>query len=172
MKLPKIFKYSILLAVLPLSGGGDAAPLTSPVAAKCKPSIPFPNGLRVLGGVRIVLDKNGESAFAPLKIDAKIRAYFKPGELFSSINFGSAAKVQIVSGPPNVALPYRPSLGYEMFLTLQGSSTVVLSGNREQVIKPGMMVVMEDMGSKSGHGGRTGSCGYVALQIVPTEPLK
>ena len=168
-KVPIIMTLAVLL--IGPAGGVDAAPPVPASGVACKPAVPFADGLRLIKGVRVVVGKNGESDFAPLKLDATTKAYFKPGELFASINFGAASKVQIVSGPANVKLPYHASLAYEMFLTVQGSSTVVLPDGREQELTPGMLVVMEDMGSKTGHAGRTGPCGYVAFQLVPTTRL-
>jgi hypothetical protein len=57
-------------------------------------------------------------------------------------------------------------LGKEIFLTIQGSSTLVLPNGQEQPVSPGTLVIFQDGGSKSGHGGRTGPCGYVALSIA------
>ena len=168
-KVPVIITLALLLAGP--AGGANTAPPVAASGVACQPAVPFADGLRVVKGVRVVLGKNGESDFVPLKLDAATKAYFKPGELFASINFGAASKVQIVAGPANATLPYHASLGYEMFLTVQGSSTVVLPDGREQEVTPGTLVVMEDMGSKTGHAGRTGPCGYVAFQLVPTTRL-
>lgn len=164
--------WPLAVALAGLAGGGWATSAAAQPAVACTPAVPFADGLRVLKGVRVVLGANGESDFAPLELDATTHAYFKPGELFASINFGAASKVQVVSGPPNVKLPFHASPGYELFLTVQGSSTVILPDGRERELTPGTLVVMEDMGSKTGHAGRTGPCGYVSLQLVPTTPLK
>ncbi|WP_425229955.1 hypothetical protein [Sphingomonas sp.] len=121
--------------------------------------------------MHVVKAANGESDFADGALAPEEHAYFHPGEMFGSINFGPATKVQLVSGPANVTLPFHASLGYEMFLTIQGGSTVILPDGRERAVGPGTLVVMEDMGSRHGHAGRTGPCGYVSLQIVATTPL-
>lgn len=146
-------------------------PSPASAAAPCPAAAVFPDGLRVVSAVRVVTGPGGESAFVPARLDAATHAYFKPGELFAAIDFKGAQRVQIVAGPPDVDLPYHASLAYEMFLTIQGSSTVILRDGQRRDIGPGMLVIMEDMGSKTGHAGRTGPCGYVALQIVPTAPI-
>lgn len=137
----------------------------------CPGPPPFADGFRVLDAVRVVKGASGESEFVPLSLTAVTRAYFKPGELFASLNFGPAEKVQIVSGPPNVTLPFHASLGYEVFLTIQGSSTVVLPNGQQRMLRPGSLVIMEDMGSTHGHSGVTGPCGYVSVQMVPKNRL-
>jgi quercetin dioxygenase-like cupin family protein len=121
----------------------------------------------VLAVVHVVKGADGRSHFAPDAIAAETKDYLKTGKPFRQIDFGAATKVQLVSGPPGVTFPFHASLGHEMFLTLAGESFVTLSDGKEQAILPGTLVVMDDMGSASGHGGRTGPCGYVALQIVP-----
>lgn len=150
---------------------GASSPHASAAPPRCKPVDPFPGGLRVIEAVRVVKGADGESAFVPLKLTAGQHAYFRPGEMFGAIDFKGAKRVQIVSGPANVKLPYHASLAYEMFLTIQGESTVVLPNGDKRMAGPGTLVIMEDMGSKTGHAGLTGPCGYVAIQIVPQVPL-
>ena len=157
-----------MTVLLLLSSLASAATLSG---TSCPAAMPFEGGLRIVDAVRVIKGSDGESEFMPVKIPAVTHAYFKPGELFASINFGPTEKVQIVSGPPNVTLPFHASQGYEMFLTVQGSSVVILPNGREWPLRPGSLVIMEDMGSKTGHAGRTGPCGYVSVQFVPKYRL-
>jgi len=136
-------------------------------AGTCLPAVPFPNGVEVFKAVRVYTAANGESAFEDVTYKGQSKAYFKPGELFGHVNFGPASKVQLVSGPANVTLAPHPSPYTEIFMTLQGESAVILPSGAKLELKPGVMVIMDDMGSKTGHGGSTGPCGYVALNIVP-----
>jgi hypothetical protein len=133
----------------------------------CPPAVPFPNGVEVFKAVRVYTAANGESAFEDVTYKGSSKAYFKPGELFAHVNFGAASKVQLVAGPPNVTLAPHPSPYKEVFMTLQGESAVILPSGAKLALTPGVMVIMDDMGSKTGHGGSTGPCGYVALNIVP-----
>ncbi len=41
----------------------------------------------------------------------------------------------------------------------------VVPDGQEQAVTPGTVVIFEDGGSKTGHAGRTGPCGYVAIII-------
>jgi hypothetical protein len=133
----------------------------------CAPALLFKDGIEVTKAVRVYTGADGQSAFEDVTYKGGSKAYFKPGELFSHVNFGAAAKVQLVQGPPNVVLAPHPSPYKEMFMTLQGSSTVVLPGGARLEMRPGVLVIFDDMTSKTGHGGLTGPCGYVALNIVP-----
>lgn len=158
-------KAAVGVVVLAALGGLPAH------AADCPAAPPFAGGLHVIEATRVYTNAAGVSDFAPVTLKADGKAYFKPGELFYSLSFGAATKVQIVAGPANVVLPQHPSPGYEMFLTIQGQSVVTLPDGREKVLVPGSLVIMDDMASKTGHGGRSGPCGYVAVQIVPANRL-
>ena len=136
------------------------------VLASCPAAVPFPDGVEAVKAIRVFKAANGESAFESVEFKGESKAYFKPGELFSHTLFANAAKVQIVSGPPNVTLPFHAPPGKEIFLTIQGSSTVVLPNGQEQTVLPGTVVIFDDGGSKTGHAGRTGPCGYVAINIA------
>jgi len=116
--------------------------------------------------IRVYKAANGESAFETVEFKGESKAYFKAGELFAHNLLANAARVQIISGPANVVLPYHAPPGKEIFLTIQGSSTIVLPNGMEQAVVPGTLVIFQDGGSKTGHAGRTGPCGYVAVNVV------
>jgi hypothetical protein len=147
---------------------GTAVPVSpaSGTLASCPAAVPFPNGVEVVKAIRVYRAAAGESAFETVEFKGESKAYFKPGELFSHTLLANAAQVQIISGPANVVLPYHAPKGKEIFLTIQGSSTLVLPNGQEQAVLPGTLVIFQDGGSKTGHAGRTGPCGYVAINIV------
>ena len=172
MKLDIMMLVALGLGVT--TGCAAETPAATPPAATpngsalagCPAAVPFPNGVEVLKAIRVYRAANGESAFETVQFKGESKAYFKAGELFSHNLLANAAKVQIISGPPNVVLPYHAPAGKEIFLTIQGSSTVVLPNGQEQAVLPGTLVIFDDGGSKTGHGGRTGSCGYVAVSVA------
>jgi len=145
---------------IPPTAGGSSA------LAKCPAAVPFPNGVEVVKAIRVYKANNGESAFETVEFKGESKAYFKPGEMFSHTLLANAAKVQIVAGPANALLPYHAPPGKEIFLTIQGSSTLMLPNGQEQTVLPGTVVIFDDGGSKTGHAGRTGPCGYVAINIA------
>ncbi len=148
-----------------VAGAGAATAATT-----CAPALLFNDGIEVTKAVRVYTASDGQSAFEDVTYKGGSKAYFKPGELFAHVNFGAATKVQLVQGPPNVVLAAHPSPYKEMFMTLQGSSTVVLPSGARFEMRPGVLMIFDDMTSKTGHGGLTGPCGYVALNIVPPPP--
>jgi len=153
-------------AAQPPASAPPVATAGASALAACPAAVPFPNGVEVLKAIRVYKAANGESAFETVQFKGESKAYFKAGELFSHNLLANAAKVQIISGPANVVLPYHAPPGKEIFLTIQGSSTVVLPNGQEQAVVPGTLVIFDDGGSKTGHAGRTGPCGYVAVNVV------
>ena len=152
------------------AGAAPPAP-TDPALAKCPASVPFPKGVSVIKAVRVYTAADGESDFQTVTFTGEGKAYFKPGEIFTHTDLGASAKVQFVSGPPNVILkPHKAPR--EMFLTIQGSSEIVLPSGKTYPVRPGTLVIFDDATSKSGHGGRTGPCGYVAINILPAPDAK
>ena len=162
----------MIWTVLAASALASATPATPPVpSTTCPPAAAFPIDIRVTQVVRVRTGANGESMFEAATLEASGHDYFHPGQTFFSIDFGAASKVQLVQSPPNVTFPWHPSPGYEAFLTIAGSSFVLLRDGSERELTPGTLVIMEDMESTTGHGGRTGPCGSVTIQIVATTPI-
>ena len=164
--------FSLAITSLPVSRAAAAdAPPSDAALARCPASVPFPNGVAVIKAVRVYTAANGESDFETLTFTGEGKAYFKPGEIFTHNDLGASAKVQFVSGPPNVILkPHTAPREY--FLTIQGSSVIVLPSGKEYDVKPGTLVLFDDETSKTGHGGRTGPCGYVAINFWPAPAAK
>lgn len=142
-----------------------AVPATPGTLASCPATVPFPHGIEVIKAIRVYKAANGESALETVEFKGASKAYFQPGQLFGHNLLANAGKVQIISGPPNVVLPYHAPPGKELFLTIQGSSTIMLPNGTEQAVLPGTIVIFQDGGSKTGHAGRTGPCGYVAINV-------
>lgn len=173
--MKRLFQSLILAVLTPCLAAGacmaaDATPaaLQSASSADCPAAAPFPNGAQVIRGVRVYTAANGESDFETLTYTGEGKAYFKPGEIFTHNDLGPAAKVQVISGPANVQ--FKPHTGpRELFLIVQGSSTIVLPNGKAYALTPGTVAFFDDATSKTGHGGRSGPCGYVAINIVPPE---
>ncbi len=122
----------------------------------------------VLRRLRIHTDpKTGDSAIDETPMPAKRTPLFNSGKILLEYGFGAASKVQIVVGPPNLDIALKPTPYREAFLVLEGSFAMVLGDGTRRELLPGDMTVFEDTDARIGHGGRTGPCGYVALNIVP-----
>ena len=91
--------------------------------------------------------------------------FFKTGKVLTQTLLRPSLKVVLVQRPADEFIPIRAGIGRVMFLTLEGSSSFVLPDGEKATSFPGGLVVFDDKASKTGHGGRTGNCGYVALSI-------
>jgi mannose-6-phosphate isomerase-like protein (cupin superfamily) len=114
--------------------------------------------------------RTGDTAVEETRMEAKRTPLLKTGQILNEYNFGPGSKVQIVVGPPNLALPLHPAPYKESFLIIEGSVSMKLGNGQGIELRPGDMTVMEDVDARIGHGGLTGPCGYVSLNIVPPKP--
>jgi len=123
---------------------------------------------RVIRKFRVYTNRaTGDSAIEDTTMTPSTTPLLKTGKLLVQYNFGPSSKTQIVYGPPNLSFAPHPSPGLESFLILQGSATLTLNDGTKRELVPGDMTTYEDTDASHGHGGATGPCGYVALQIVP-----
>lgn len=109
----------------------------------------------------------GDSAMEEAPLPPKRTPLLKTGKILYEYNFGKASKVQVVVAPADLLLPLHPAPYRESFLMLEGSVTMELANGTRRELLPGDMTTFEDMDARTGHGGRIGRCGYVALNIVP-----
>ena len=170
--ISKIFSAGVFMLAIALCSNATAAdaPLASAGnLATCPAAVPFSNGIEIVKAIRVYTAANGESAFEDVTFKGEGKAYFKPGEIFTHTELGGAKKVQLISGPANVILKPHPTPYKEMFLTIQGSSAIVLPNGEKRDLTPGALVIFDDATSKTGHGGTTGPCGYVAINVVPAD---
>ena len=86
------------------------------------------------------------------------------GLQLAHFEFGAPSNVVIVRGPANFPIPQHASPYREIFMILSGGSTVELSDGTHHALKPGSVVLFEDV-TGLGHGGKVGPCGYVALDL-------
>ena len=123
---------------------------------------------RVIRKLRVYTDRaTGDSAIEETVMTPKSTPLMKTGKTLVQYDFGPGSKTQIVYGPPSLELPMHPAPYRESFLILQGSATIRLADGTTRTVVPGDMTIYEDTDAKVGHGGMTGPCGYVALNIVP-----
>ena len=163
-KMPAFF--IVPTAMMALSG--CAAPPTPPTTSCPGLTAADYAAAPVLRRLRVYTDpKTGDSAVAETLMPAKRTPLFKTGQILLEYNFGKSSKVQIVVGPPNLDIAMKPTPYRESFLVLEGSFTMKLGDGSTHELRPGDMTDFEDTEARIGHGGRTGPCGYVSLNIVP-----
>jgi hypothetical protein len=150
-------------ALLPGMSLADAAP-----APACQSVSPFGPGLDHLDGYRLYTGPSGDTEVAPLRIDARRVPMLKTGKSLSILDLPAAHKRgdEIVIGAPDVDIGMHPAPYKEMFIMLSGS-VAVATHNFHADMHPGSVLLFEDVGAKTGHGGHTGPCGYISLSIAP-----
>jgi mannose-6-phosphate isomerase-like protein (cupin superfamily) len=156
------------LAITGVAAGSALA--ASPEAAKavCPPTTAFTTELDHLDGYRVFTGPDGFSKVEPLHIDSRKVGLLKTGKTINILSLSPTVThpVGIVVGPANADLPVHPAPFKEMFVLLGGSVTVT-AGAFKADLKPGAVLLFEDTDSKDGHGGRTGPCGYISLDVAP-----
>ena len=150
----------LLGACLILLGGHVAAATNT-----CDTADLFAGGISRLPAIRVFTGADGVSHIEHRTIEGFNVPFFGSGKTLFETVLGPSAKVVLVNGPASQTIPVRAGIGRVMFLTLRGSSTVVLPTGEEMTATPGTLIVFDDADSRTGHGGRTGACGYTALSI-------
>ena len=135
---------------------------------KCSLSPAFNHEMTHLEGYRLFVGPDGDSAVAPLRIDARIIPLFKTGKKLGILDLPKSGprQPQIFVGPPGVELPLRSPSYKEMFILLSGSLTLK-TAKVSIPMKAGSVLFFDDVGAKKGHGATIGPCGYVSLSIAP-----
>jgi len=144
-----------------------AAPMTAAPAAACeRPAVDlFSKGVRVVKVVHVFIGPDGESHIEDTTMTGQTHTVAGSQMLFEQTVLGPSSKVSLIAGPGGVKLPTHPS-PRSLYLELAGSSFVSVASGDERELTPGTLAIFDDAGSKTGHGGRTGPCGYVALAIA------
>ena len=134
----------------------------------CPATTVFTTDLKYLDGYRVFTGPDGDSQVEPLRIAARQVPLLKTGKLLGMFDLPMAPKrgVEIVVGPPDVDLPMHAAPYKEMFILL-GGSVSFKTAKFQADMKPGSVLLFEDVDAKVGHGGRTGPCGYISLSIAP-----
>jgi len=144
-------------------------------AATCAPTVAFNAKMTSLEGYRVILGKDGDSDVLPFRIDVRQVPLLKTGKILGVIDLPSSPNRanQIFIGPANVDLPLHPPPYREMFILL-GGSMIFKTAKFSAAMKPGSVLLFEDVGASRGHGAKVGPCGYVSLSIqpppLPTKP--
>ena len=121
-----------------------------------------------LDGYRVFTGADGDSEVEPLRIETRRIALWDTGKQLGLIDlpFSRSREVQIVFGPPDLDLPLHPAPYREMFVMLSGSCSL-RTAKFDGELRPGSVVLFEDVDASVGHGGRTGPDGYVSVSIAP-----
>lgn len=151
------------------SGGAMAAEpgvLTPKQLASCQRlNADFARTGKIIRLYRAYTAADGESRIETIDLKGEGGVYYGGKVSLTQFPLGDPANVTIVYGHPHMDIPPHPSPYREIFLIVSGSSTVVLKDGTEFQLTPGSMLLSEDQTSKTGRGGKSGPCGYVAIDF-------
>lgn len=165
-----IAKTCLTLAALGASLAAPAALAAKRSVPVCPPTTVFTTELDHLEGYRVFVGPDGDSAVEPFRIDARIVPLLTTGKKLGIIDLPKEADrgAEIVIGAADVELPMHAAPYKEMFILLGGSFTF-RTAKFSAAMKPGSVLLFDDVGAKVGHGGHIGPCGYISLSIKPAS---
>ncbi|WP_439486882.1 hypothetical protein [Blastomonas fulva] len=144
--------------------------LTAQQLASCQTlGADFARSGKVLKMYRAYKGADGQSHIETIDIEGKGGVYYGGKVSLTQFGFGDPSNVVIVYGHPDMEIPAHPSPYREIFLIISGSSVVTLADGTEYALTPGTMLLSEDQGTP-GRGGRSGPCGYVAVDFQYKQP--
>jgi hypothetical protein len=172
--MPPSHRLRPVLAVLVAAVGLAAAPAlakTPPKPAKApKDACAAPHDISLARGVEIIAVQraykgaDGESHIETIKLSGETKSFYGGSIKLTQYDLGNPTRVMLVYGYPNMTIAKHPSPYREMFLLLSGSSTITLADGSTHERGPGSLLIVDDQGTP-GRSGRTGPCGYVALDL-------
>lgn len=159
---------TILPALLLVAMAGPAVATAATKPAACPATTAFTTDLKYLDGYRVYKGPDGDSEVAPFRIDARQVPLLTTGKILGILELPKEADrgAEIVVGPADVELPMHAAPYKEMFILLGGSFTF-RTAKFSAAMKPGSVLLFDDVGAKTGHGGHIGPCGYISLSIKP-----
>lgn len=126
----------------------------------------------VLKVLRAFTGADGESHIEPVDMKGKTARFFDGKVSLTSFDLGDPTAVVLVHGQSDVEIPAHRSPYREIFLILSGYAYTTLKDGSRVQLDPGTLLMVEDQASRSGRGGASGPCGYVALDLQFKSPPK
>lgn len=155
----------VALMMSPASSAAEPGALTKKQKAECaRIDADFARSGKILKLYRAYTGADGQSKIETIDLEGKGGVYYDGKVTLTQWDFGDPTKAVIVYGHPNMEIPPHPSPYREIFLIVSGSSVVTLADGTEYPLQPGAMLLSEDQNAK-GRGGRSGPCGYVAIDF-------
>jgi len=145
--------------------------LTAAQKARCETlDADFARTGRIVKMYRAYVGSDGESRIETIDLPGQGGVYYGGKVSLTQFGLGDPSNVVIVYGHPHMDIPLHRSPYREVFLILSGSSTVELPDGTHFDMKPGSLMLSEDQASKTGRGGKSGPCGYVAVDLQYKTP--
>ena len=145
---------------------GAAPPVAEAPAVNCTGgTVDIARGVDVVEAWRGYKGADGQSHLERVKIPGTKGVYYGGKVSLTIFDLGDPTGASFVNGSPNMEIPVHPVPYKETFIILSGSSEVFTPDGQVVQLKPGSMLMSEDLGTP-GRGGRSGPCGYVALSLA------
>jgi hypothetical protein len=153
-----------LLAAAALAAAPTPGVLSKAQRAKCERlDVDFARS-GIIKVHRAYTGADGRSKIEVTDMKGDIASFYGGSITLTQYGLGDPTKVVVVYGHPNLKIAPHPSPYREIFLIVSGSSVVELPDGTEHELKPGALFLSEDQKS-TGRGGRSGPCGYVAIDL-------
>lgn len=160
-----------LSMALAIAAGGSACGAAAsegpaPAPAAC-PTLgaDFARSGKVLKLYRAYTGADGESKIETTELPGVDGVYYDGKVSLTQFGFGDPSNAVVVYGHPGMDIPPHRSPYREIFIIVSGSSTIRLADGTTYEMTPGSMLLGEDQTSRSGRGGTSGPCGYVAIDF-------
>ena len=115
---------------------------------------------------------DGVSRVERVALPGKRGSYFGGSVKLTQFALGQPDRVVLVNGSPNMTIPPHAAPYREIFIILAGSSQMIMPDGGTIELKPGSLFIADDVGVTKARGGRSGPCGYIALDLqFNVQPL-
>ncbi len=153
-------------ATTAIAAEADRGALSKAQLARCERlNADFARTGKIVKIHRAYTGPDGESRIETIDLKGEGGVYYGGKVSLTQFALGDPSNVVIVYGHPNMEIPPHPSPYREIFLIVSGSSTVMLKDGTKYHMTPGTLLLSEDQSSKTGRGGTSGPCGYVAVDF-------
>lgn len=141
-------------------------------AMRCQANgIDIARAVDVVEAYRAYKGDDGLSHIEKIGITGRKGVYYEGKVKVTIFDLGDPTGASFVYGEPNMTIPVHPVPYRETFIILSGSSVVRDGTGKAYQLRPGSMLIADDLGTP-GRSGSSGPCGYVALSLAFKSPAK
>ena len=167
------------LASPAVAGGAQAGPAVETAAARsggqvnlaCS-SAPFDIGgdVDVLRAWRVFAGSDRASHAEAVTLPGKRGNYYGGAVRLTQFDLGRPTHVGITYGQPGITIPPHAAPYREIFVIVAGSSRIHMPDGQVIDLRPGTIMIADDIGVAKPRGGTGGPCGYIAIDLQFSPP--
>ena len=159
-----LFRRHVLISFACAAASATAATTPSTAPECASGGLSLKPGIEVIEAIRSFTGADGNTQLEKVEIKGTTKSFYNNKTTLTQFDLGDPTKAVIVYGHPNMEIPQHPAPYPEKFLIIAGSSTIELPNGTKYEIKPGTLFISEDT-TGTGRSGRSGPCGYVAIDF-------